>query len=173
MQDLSLHILDIAENAIRAGSNKIVIEIVEDESQDKLTLCIKDNGKGMDKQTIKKALDPFFTTKDGKNVGLGLSLLAQAAQQADGELKVDSKEGKGTKVTATFKLDHPDIKPMGNLADTVTTLIVANPQTQFVMDYKKGDYHYHFDSFNSDENKSSGFSKSNAQERKNNESSDF
>ncbi len=147
MQDLSLHILDIAENATRAGSSKIVIEILEDESEDKLTVCIEDNGKGMDKEMIKKALDPFFTTKNGKKVGLGLSLLAQAAQQAGGELKIDSEEGKGTKVTAIFQLSHPDMKPIGNVLETMTALVAGNPSTQFVLDYKKGDYSYHFDSF--------------------------
>ncbi len=147
MQDLSLHILDIAENAIRAGGNKIVIEILEDESENKLAICIEDNGKGMDKETIKKALDPFFTTKGGKKVGLGLSLLAQAAQQADGELKIDSEEGKGTKVTAVFQLSHPDMKPIGDITETMTALIAGNPSTQFVLDYKVGDYSYYFDSF--------------------------
>ena len=73
MQDLSLHILDIAENAIRAGGSKIVIKILEDESEDKLVVCIEDNGKGMDKEMVKRVLDPFFTTKGGKKFGLGLS----------------------------------------------------------------------------------------------------
>ena len=147
MQDLSLHILDIAENATRAGSSKVVIEILEDESQDKLAVCIEYNGKGMDEEMIKKALDPFFTTKSGKKVGLGLSLLAHAAQQAGGELKIDSKEGKGTKVTAAFQLSHPDMKPIGDVFATMTALVAGNPSIQFVLDYKKGDYNYHFDSF--------------------------
>ena len=124
-----------------------MIEIVEDVSEDKLTVTIEDNGKGMNKEMVKKALDPFFSTKNGKDFGLGLSLLAQAAQQTDGDLKIDSTEGVGTKVTAVFKPSHPDMKPMGNIADTVTTLIVANPKTQLILDYKKGDYSYHFDSF--------------------------
>lgn len=147
MQDLSLHILDIAENAIRAGSDRITIEIVEDEKNDKLVVSIEDNGKGMNEETIKKAMDPFFTTKNGKRFGLGLSLLAQAAQQADGRFEIDSKEGVGTKVTAVFVLDHPDTKPMGNMVETMTTLVAANPATQFILDYKEGANHYHFDSF--------------------------
>ena len=79
MQDLSLHILDVAENAVRAKAGIVTIKIVEDEQNDRLTLSIKDDGVGMDKETIGKVLDPFFTTKSGKRVGLGLSLLAQAA----------------------------------------------------------------------------------------------
>jgi signal transduction histidine kinase len=147
MQDLSLHILDIAENAIRAGGSKIVIEIAEDESQDKLVICIEDNGKGMDKQTMIEALNPFFTTKGGKKTGLGLPLLAQAAQQAAGDLKIDSQVGKGTKVTAVFQLSHPDMKPMGDISETMIALVAGNPSTQFVLDYKKGDDNYHFDSY--------------------------
>ena len=147
MEDLSLHILDIAENAIRAGGSKIVIDILEDESEDKFVICIEDNGKGMDKETLKKALTPFFSTKGGKKVGLGLPLLGQAAQQAGGELKVDSEEGKGTKVTAVFQLSHPDMKPLGDILETMMALVAGNPSTQFVLDYKKGDENYHFDSY--------------------------
>ena len=147
MEDLSLHILDIAENAIRAGGSKIIIEILEDKPQDKLVVCIEDNGKGMNEETIKKAMDPFFTTKGGKKVGLGLSLLAQAAQQTGGELKIDSEVGKGTKITAVFKLSHPDMTPKGDIVATITALIAGNPAIQFIFDYKKGDYSYYFDSF--------------------------
>ncbi len=147
MEDLSLHILDIAENAIRAGAKKIMIELLEDQGNDRLTLSIKDDGKGMDKEAVNRALDPFFTTKDGKDVGLGLALLSQAAQQAGGELKIDSEEGKGTKVTAAFQLSHPDMKPIGDVLETMAALVAGNLSTQFVLDYKKGDYSYHFDSF--------------------------
>ncbi len=124
-----------------------MIEILEDESKDRLTLCIKDDGSGMNKETVEKVLDPFFTTKDSKKVGLGLALLSQAAQQADGELKIDSKQGEGTKVTAVFKLSHPDMKPMGDVLQTMAVLITGNPSTRFIFDHKKGDYNYHFDSF--------------------------
>ncbi len=147
MEDLSLHILDIAENAIRAGAKKIMIELLEDQGNDRLTLSIKDDGKGMDKEAVNRALDPFFTTKDGKDIGLGLALLSQAAQQAGGELKIDSEEGKGTKVTAAFQLSHPDMKPIGDVLETMAALVAGNLSTQFVLDYKKGDYSYHFDSF--------------------------
>lgn len=147
MQDLSLHILDIAENAIRAKAKKIIIEIVEDDSQDQLILCIRDNGEGMDEEKAKKARDPFFTTKTGKKVGLGLALLSQAAQETGGYIKIESEQGKGTKVTASFKLSHPDMKPTGDILETIVTLVAGNPSIQFIYDYKKGDYNYHFDSY--------------------------
>ena len=147
MEDLSLHLLDIAENSIRAGANKIIIKLQEDQCNDRLTLSIKDNGKGMDADTVKNVLDPFFTTKDRKEVGLGLSLLSQAARQADGQLKIDSEQGKGTKITADFQLSHPDTKPTGDIVATMTALVASNPSIQFIFDYKKGDYSYCFDSF--------------------------
>ena len=146
MQDLSLHILDIAENAIRAKAKKISIAIAEDERKDRLTVCIKDDGEGMDQETVKKVLDPFYTTKDKKRVGLGLSLLSQAAQQAEGNLTIDSISGSGTTITATFKLSHPDMKPMGNILETIAALITGDPSIRFVYDYRKGDHHTHFDS---------------------------
>ena len=147
MEDLSLHILDIAENAVRAGGRKIMIELLEDQNNDRLTLSIEDDGKGMDKDTVNRVLDPFFTTKGGKEVGLGLALLSQAAQQADGELKIDSQEARGTKVTAVFRLSHPDMKPIGDIVSTMAVLVAEKPSTQFILDYKKGDEDYHFDSF--------------------------
>ena len=147
MEDLSLHILDIAENSIRAGAKKIIIKLEEDQSNDKLTLSIEDDGKGMDAETVDKVLNPYFTTKDTKEVGLGLSLLSQAAGQADGHLNIDSEKGKGTKITAVFKLSHPDTKPTGDIVATITALVAGNPTIQVVLDYKKGDYSYCFDSF--------------------------
>ncbi len=147
MEDLSLHILDIAENSVRAGGKKIIIRLLEDRNNDRLTLTIEDDGKGMNKETVNRALDPFFTTKDNKDVGLGLALLSQAARQAGGELKIDSEKKKGTKVTATFQLSHPDIQPIGEVFETMAALVSGNPLTQFILDYKKGGYSYYFDSF--------------------------
>lgn len=143
MEDLSLHILDIAENAVRAGANTIRIEIV---GGDSLTVRIEDDGKGMDPQTCRKAVDPFYTTKPGKRVGLGLALLAQSAEETGGELKIESQVGAGTRVTAVFRPDHPDMRPMGDIIATMKTLIAANPAIRFVFDYRDQGEDYHFDS---------------------------
>ena len=147
MEDLSLHILDIAENAVRAGGKKVVIELLVDEPNDSLTLSIEDDGTGMDQKTVKRVLDPFFTTKTNKSAGLGLALLSQAAQEAGGQLTINSREGEGTKVTATFQLSHPDMKPIGDVLVTMETLIAGHPLTQFILDYRTEDGAYHFDSF--------------------------
>ena len=146
MQDLSLHILDVAENAIRAEAKTVTIKIVEDERNERLTLSIGDDGVGMDKETADRVLDPFFTTKGGKKVGLGLSLLAQAAKDTGGDLKVDSKETGGTTITAVFNPNHPDMKPMGDVLETVAALMVGNPGVRFIFDHEKGENSSHFDS---------------------------
>lgn len=131
MQDLSLHILDVAENSIRAGSRTIEIALDEDPARDLLTLTIADDGMGMGERERRAALDPFFTTKPGKRVGLGLSLLAQAAAQAGGTMTLESEKDAGTIVTATFRLSHVDRKPLGDVDQTLTCLRAAHPEIVF------------------------------------------
>jgi len=125
LQDISLHILDIGENSINAGATKIEIRINEDTIGNKLVLEIEDNGSGLDEETRQKILDPFFTTKEDKEAGLGISLLAQSAQEADGDLEIKSQKGKGTTVTAQFVYDHLDRKPLGSMADTIISLLTG------------------------------------------------
>ena len=146
MEDLSLHILDVAENSIMASAGKIEIKITEDKANDLLTIEISDDGKGMDAETLKKALDPFFTTRKTRRVGLGLSMLAQAARQSGGEMDVSSHPNEGTAVRATFRLSHPDCKPMGDIAETVRTLVVAHPEIDFIFEHKSNGSIYRFDS---------------------------
>ncbi len=145
MEDLSLHILDIVENSIDAGARKIQIEICEDLRKDLLSIEIADDGKGMDEGTVKKALDPFFTTKTVRKVGLGLSLFREAARQANGDLEVQSKAGQGTKLRATFQYSHIDRKPLGDMAKTVITLIIGHPEIRFVYLHRKDGHKSRFD----------------------------
>ncbi|MBN2270750.1 MAG: ATP-binding protein [Sedimentisphaerales bacterium] len=144
MEDLSLHILDIVENSIAAAAKRIEIKIDENEAKDLLTIEISDDGKGMDEQTLKKALDPFFTTRKTRRVGLGLSLLAQAAKDSGGTFDLSSAPGEGTTVRATFRLSHPDCKPMGDIEETLQVLATA-PGVDFVCEYKRNDSIYRFD----------------------------
>ncbi len=127
MEDLSLHILDIVENSINAAATFIRISIVEETVKDLFTVEIEDNGKGMTDAFLQKVLDPFCTTRTTRKIGLGLSLLAQSARETGGDIVVRSIVGKGTVVTADFRPSHIDMKPLGNIADTVTTLIAGNP----------------------------------------------
>jgi len=145
MQDLSLHILDVAENGVRAGADLIKITIEENRSADRLTITIEDNGRGMDAGFLAKVLDPFTTTRTTRKVGLGLSLLQQAAQDAQGELRVDSTPGEGTKVAVFMSYNHIDRKPMGNMTDTILALIEGNPAVDFVYTHRNDGREYILD----------------------------
>jgi signal transduction histidine kinase len=145
VEDLSLHILDIVENSIRAKASRIEIKVVEDIRKDLLTIEIKDNGQGIDEETIKKVLDPFFTTRTTRKVGLGLPLLSQAARESGGDIEIESKVGRGTRVKATFGYSHIDRKPLGNMEATLTTLIAGNPETDFIYEHKKDELEYRLD----------------------------
>jgi signal transduction histidine kinase len=131
MEDVSLHILDIAENALRAGAKNIWIRLVQCKKEDRLVLELTDDGAGMSEANRQRSLDPFFTTKERKRVGLGLPLLAQAAEEAAGKLEVQSAPGKGTTVKATFQLSHVDRKPLGNIEETVRCLRATHPEVCF------------------------------------------
>jgi anti-sigma regulatory factor (Ser/Thr protein kinase) len=137
LEDLSLHILDIVENAIAAQTKKIDILIMEEPKKDRLVIEIKDDGIGMDEEVSQKAIDPFFTTRTSRRVGLGLSLMAQAAQEAGGMLRIESELGKGTKVTATFQYHHIDRKPLGSMVETMTTLLLGNPELDISYTHQK------------------------------------
>ncbi len=138
MEDLSLHVLDIVENSLKANARNIEIKLIEDNEKDLLILEIKDDGEGMDKETKRQAILPFFTTKEGKRIGLGLSLLAQSAEESGGNLKIESGVKKGTKITATFGLTHVDRRPRGNLDETIRCLKTTHPEINFSFEYVRG-----------------------------------
>jgi len=137
MIELSMHIMDIVENAVRAEANKIYISINENTKKDAFSIEIKDNGRGMNKKMQKKAFDPFITTKPEKKIGLGLSLLKAAAKRCGGDLIITSSPGKGTKVKADFVLSHIDRQPLGNIVETIVVLITGNPEVEFIFLHKK------------------------------------
>ena len=137
MEDYSLHLLDVAENALAAGASSIEIRIFEEPKEDTMRIEIEDNGCGMDEATAKQALDPFYTTKTKKRVGLGLPLLAQAAREAGGDIEIQTALGKGTMIRATFQLSHPDLRPMGDMLETMATLACAHPEVQFSFEHRR------------------------------------
>ena len=141
MEDLSLHILDIAENSIRAGARNVDIRLVENKNNTMLILEIEDDGTGMDEETLKDAMNPFFTTKGGKKFGLGLSLLSQSAQEAGGNVTVKKRAVKGTKIIATFDKSNIDIKPTGDINETMRVLRASHPEINFSFKHviKNGD----------------------------------
>ena len=145
MLELSLHILDIVQNAIAAGANAITIDIEEDGKEDYLRIRIKDNGRGIPKADLPTVSDPFFTSRKTRTVGLGLSLLQQAAVQSDGYMDIESEEGKGTAVRAFFKHSHIDRMPLGDIGKTMSILIVGNPQRDFSYHHRLNGEEFHFD----------------------------
>lgn len=145
MEDISLHILDIVENSLAASADKVEIRIVEDFKNDLLSVEIIDNGIGMDPQTVKKALDPFYTSKTVRRFGLGLSLLSEAAKAANGHFSIESKMGEGTKVKADFQLSHIDRRPMGDIGQTIITLVMGSHEVDFIFVHKKNGEEYCLD----------------------------
>jgi hypothetical protein len=139
MQDLSLHILDIVENAIASKASHVAIRITEDPEQNQMVVEIEDNGEGIPPHLLEKVVDPFFTTRSTRKVGLGLSLLQQAAHACEGDLQVQSLQGKGTLVRANFRYNHIDRKPLGDMASTMVTLMAGNPQMDFHYAHRKGE----------------------------------
>ena len=132
------------ENAIAAKASRIEVIVVEDPGKDRLTIEIKDDGIGMDEEIRQKATDPFFTTRTTRKVGLGLPFLAQAAQETGGTLEIESSPGNGTKVKATFQYNHIDRKPLGDMAETMTTLFIGNPDIDFCYTHVNGEKSYIF-----------------------------
>lgn len=145
MRELALHILDLAQNSIRAAASVIHIELVEHREADRLVLRIGDNGKGIGPEDLPRVTNPFFTSRTTREVGLGLSLLQQAARRSGGELTVKSQLGTGTEVTATFTLSHWDRPPLGDLEGTLISLIVPNPQLELVYEHRCGAQSFRLD----------------------------
>lgn len=136
MKELSLHILDIAENSVRAGANLIEIQITEDTKKDEYTILIKDDGKGMDDTTIRVVEDPFYTTRTTRKVGMGISLLKAASLRCDGDFKITSQVGVGTSVCCMFKRSHIDRAPLGSIEDTIMALISKNENFDIIYTHK-------------------------------------
>lgn len=140
MKELSLNVLDIAMNSVKAGANNISIEITEFDNE--MKIVITDDGCGMSPEMVKSVSDPFCTTRKTRKVGLGIPFYKLAAEQTGGSLSIESKTKSiddltsGTKVTAVFKKDHIDCLPLGDIVSTVCTLIQGSPDIDFVYAHK-------------------------------------
>ena len=131
MPELSLNILDVAENSIRANASLVEILVLADTIKDVLTISIKDNGCGMSAEQIKKVEDPFFTTRTTRKVGLGIPFFKQAALSTNGSFTIESKQNEGTVVVASFTLSHIDRMPLGDITSTIHMLITVHTQPDF------------------------------------------
>lgn len=139
MKDISYHILDVVQNSLNAGADRVEIDIMEESHTGRYELKISDNGGGMSSEMLKQVTDPFFTTSTKKKVGLGLPLLKQNAELTGGIFTIKSDLNKGTVVTAVFNSFHIDMIPVGDLAMTFKTLIASNPDKDFVYRHRKED----------------------------------
>ncbi len=145
MRELSLHLLDIAENGVSAGAQNITITIVEDLRTDRLKLAVEDDGCGMDAAMVEQVTNPFVTTRTTRKVGLGIPLLKLAAEMCNGGLTVESTPGVGTTVNVDFQRSHIDRMPLGDVAGTMLTLLVGWPQVHWVLRYRVDDEEFVFD----------------------------
>ncbi len=136
MREIALHILDVAENGITAGAACIHLIVDEARVENLLTIIIEDNGKGVRPERVNTLTDPFVTSRTTRRVGLGLPLLEAAARRCEGDLTIDSQPGKGTRITTTFRYDHIDRAPMGDMTATLITLIMGNTEVDFVYSHR-------------------------------------
>lgn len=136
MKELSLHILDLAENSVAAGASRIEIEIRASCPRDELYLAISDNGRGIAPEILARISDPFVTSRTTRKVGLGIPLLKAAAEGCRGHFVIESGLGSGTRVIATFQLSHIDRMPLGDLESTLLTLLVAHSAVNWVIRYQ-------------------------------------
>ena len=145
MRELSLNVLDIAQNSVAANSSLVTIDVTQNSSKNELTLRVSDNGKGMTKEQLEAVRDPFFTTRTTRRVGLGVPLFKMAAEMTGGSFSIESEVGKGTVTTAVFKTDNVDFTPLGDMTSTVVTLVTMNPQMDFVYRFQKDEKLFELD----------------------------
>lgn len=139
LPEISLNILDITENSVKAKATKIEIDVFASFKDDNLTIKIIDNGCGMTSEQLKNVTNPFFTTRTTRKVGLGIPFFKMAAESTGGSFDIESKVGLGTTVTALFKLSHIDRMPMGDIALTIWQLVTMHQEINFVFNYKVDD----------------------------------
>ena len=132
MRELSLNVMDVAQNSVRAEARVVSITVAESDKDDRLTIEIADDGCGMTDEQVQQVIDPFFTTRTTRKVGLGVPLFKLSAEQTGGSFDIQSEKGKGTKTTASYVKSHVDMTPLGDVNDTVRILIQCNPQIDFV-----------------------------------------
>ena len=151
MREIALHLMDIAENSVAAEGRNICIEVHEDLQRDLLTASISDDGRGMDVETANHVMDPFYTTRTTRKVGLGIPLFKLAAEMSEGGLSLATESGKGTKIEARFRHSHIDRMPLGDISSTFLALLVSHPEIHWVFIYQTTDKDGNVDNFEFDD----------------------
>ncbi len=136
MRELSLNVMDVAQNSVRAEATLIMISVIESDREDLLSISIEDNGCGMTEEQVNQVIDPFFTTRTTRKVGLGVPLFKMSAEQTGGSFSIKSKVGEGTTTKASYVRSHVDMTPLGDINSTVEILIRCNPDIDFVFEHK-------------------------------------
>jgi len=145
MLEISLHILDIMNNSVKAGASLIGVFVTEAISQNRLIVEITDDGCGMDAEFVKSVTDPFRTTRTTRKVGMGLSLFKTAAEATGGSLTIESQKGKGTKVRTEFVYDHIDRQPLGDIAGTIITVLSGNASIDILYRHRVDEHEFVLD----------------------------
>ena len=145
MREISLHILDIAQNSVVANATLVEITVDENEEADTLTVSVKDNGKGMDKDMVKRVVDPFTTGRTTRKVGLGIPLIKLAAENTGGTLSLESEPGVGTTLTAVFGLNSIDRQPLGDMAETMLGMVTSYENVDFLYLHRVNEKEFSFD----------------------------
>ena len=131
MRDISLHIMDIMQNSIKAGANYIELKIWVDINDDLLYVDIIDNGCGMDEEFIKRVISPFTTTRTTRSIGLGIPLYKQSAEIAGGSFGINSKLGEGTRISVSYSISNIDRLPLGDIGDTIIGNVLSYPDLRY------------------------------------------
>lgn len=146
MKDISLHLLDIVQNSLAADALKVIITLELDDSN-RLGISIRDNGKGMDQETLAKVTDPFITSRDTRKVGLGIPLLKASSERSGGEISINSIKGKGTDIKATFCIGNIDRPPLGDTGETIACLVMMAPLVELELILIKGEEIFKLNTF--------------------------
>lgn len=136
MKELSMHILDIAMNSVKAEARLIEIKIEESIKNNSIKITIKDDGKGMSKEVLEHVTNPFYTTRTTRKVGLGLPMLKEASERCNGYLKISSELGIGTVVESVFERNNIDRAPLGNIGDTILVIINALTNCELIYNHE-------------------------------------
>ncbi len=145
MKELSLHILDILQNSIVAEASLVELTLIEDTDKDLLSFTVKDNGKGMTEELVRRVIDPFVTGRTTRKVGLGIPLLKMAAEHTGGGIALSSVLGEGTTITARFGYSHIDRQPLGNMAETMLGVLSSYDKVDFVYLHRVNEKEYTLD----------------------------
>lgn len=145
MQEIAMTILDIVQNAIRAKATLIRIHIIDSFQNNKIHIEISDNGCGMSQEMLEKVINPFFTTRTTRSIGLGIPMFKESVEATGGTFSIHSQEGLGTTIIGVYTKDHLDTPPMGNLVETMITLIQYDEHIRYVFKYQENDFEFDLD----------------------------